>query len=34
MPSDEPKDLRQPMKYKPRLVARQLSKAEIKAAAD
>ena len=34
MPSNDPKDLRPPMKYKPRPVARQLSRAEIKAAAD
>jgi hypothetical protein len=34
MPSNDPKDLRPPIKYKPRRVARQLSEAEIKAAAD
>jgi hypothetical protein len=34
MPVNDPKDLRSPVKYKPRPVARHLSKAEIKAAAD
>jgi hypothetical protein len=34
MPVNDPKDLRPPVKYKPRPVARQLSRAEIKAAAD
>jgi hypothetical protein len=34
MPVNDPKDLRSPAKYKPRPVARQLSRAEIKAAAD
>ena len=34
MPVDDPKDLRSPATYKPRPVARQLSRAEIKAAAD
>ena len=34
MPVNDPKDLRSPVTYKPRPVARQLSKAEIKAAAD
>jgi hypothetical protein len=34
MPINDPKDLRSPAKYKPRPVARQLSRAEIKAAAD
>ena len=30
MPVNDPKDLRPPVKYKPRPVARQLSRAEIK----
>jgi hypothetical protein len=34
MPSNDPKDLRPPMKYTQRRVARQLSEGEIKAAAD
>jgi hypothetical protein len=34
MPVNDAKDLRPPIKYKPRRVARELSKAEIKAAAD
>ena len=34
MPVNDPKNLRPPVKYKPQPVARQLSKAEIKAAAD
>jgi hypothetical protein len=34
MPVNDPKDLRPPVKYKPRPVPRQLSRAEIKAAAD
>jgi hypothetical protein len=34
MPSNDPKDLHPPVKYKPRPAARQMSKAEIKAAAD
>jgi hypothetical protein len=34
MPSHDPKELYSPVKYKPRHVPRQLSKAEIKAAAD
>jgi hypothetical protein len=34
MPVNDPKDLRPPVKYKPRPVARQMSRAEIKAAAD
>jgi hypothetical protein len=34
MPVNDPKDLRPPIKYKPRRVARELCKAEIKAAAD
>ena len=34
MPSNDPKDLHPPIKYKPRRGARELSKAEIKAAAD
>jgi hypothetical protein len=34
MPVNDLKDLRPPVEYKPRRVARQLSKAEIKAAAD
>jgi hypothetical protein len=34
MPSKQPKDLPPPVKYKLRRVARQLSKGEIKAAAD
>jgi len=34
MPVNNPKDLRPPVKYKRWSVARQLSKAEIKAAAD
>jgi hypothetical protein len=34
MPVNDAKDLRPPIKYKPRPVARQLSRAEIKAAAD
>jgi hypothetical protein len=34
MPVNDPKDLRSPAKYKPRPVARQMSRAEIKAAAD
>jgi hypothetical protein len=34
VPANDPKDLRSPAKYKPRPVARQLSRAEIKAAAD
>jgi len=34
MPVNDPKDLRSQAKYKPRPVARQLSRAEIKAAAD
>jgi hypothetical protein len=34
MPNNDPKDLHSPVKYKPRRVARQLSKGEIKAAAD
>jgi hypothetical protein len=34
MPVNDPKDLRPPVKYKPRPVARQLSRAEITAAAD
>ena len=34
MPVNDPKDLRPPVKYKPRPVARQLGRAEIKAAAD
>jgi hypothetical protein len=34
MPSNDPKELHPPVKYKPRPVARQMSKAEIKAAAD
>ena len=34
MPVNDPKDLRSPAKYKPRPVARQLSRAEINAAAD
>ena len=34
MPVNDPNDLRSPKKYKPRPVARQLSRAEIKAAAD
>jgi hypothetical protein len=34
MPVSDPKDLRPPIKYKPRRAARELSKAEIKAAAD
>jgi hypothetical protein len=34
MPANDPKDLRPPVKSKPRPVARQLSEAEVKAAAD
>jgi hypothetical protein len=34
MPSNDPKELHPPAKYKPRRVARQLSNGEIKAAAD
>ena len=34
MPVNDAKDLRPPIKYKPRRVARELSKAEIKVAAD
>ena len=34
MPPNDPKDLLPPMRYKERRVARQLTKAEIKAAAD
>ena len=34
MPVNDAKDLRPPIKYKPRRVARELCKAEIKAAAD
>jgi hypothetical protein len=34
MPRTEPNDLRPPIQYKPRRAARQLSEAEIKAAAD
>ena len=34
MPANDPKDLRPPIKYKPRHVAHELCKAEIKAAAD
>ena len=34
MPRNDPKDLQPPAKYKARCVARQLTKAEIKAAAD
>ena len=34
MPVNDAKDLRPPIKYKPRRVARELSKGEIKAAAD
>jgi hypothetical protein len=34
MPSNDPKELHPPVKYKPRPVARQMSKAEIKAVAD
>jgi hypothetical protein len=34
MSGNDPKDLRPPAIYKPRPVARQLSRAEIKAAAD
>jgi hypothetical protein len=34
MPVNDAKDLRPPVKYKPRRVARELSRAEIKAAAD
>jgi hypothetical protein len=34
MPRNEPNDLRPPVQYKPRRAARQLSEAEIKAAAD
>jgi hypothetical protein len=34
MPSNDLKELHPPVKYKPRRVARQLSRAEIKAAAD
>jgi hypothetical protein len=34
MSVNDPKDLRPPVKYKPRPVARQLSRTEIKAAAD
>jgi hypothetical protein len=34
MPINDPKDLRPPVKSKPRPVTRQLSRAEIKAAAD
>jgi hypothetical protein len=34
MPVNDAKDLRPPIKYKPRRVARELSKAEIKSAAD
>jgi hypothetical protein len=34
MPINDPKELPPPVKYKPRRMARQLSKAEIKAAAD
>jgi hypothetical protein len=34
MPSNDPKELNPPVKYKPRPVARPMSKAEIKAAAD
>jgi hypothetical protein len=34
MPVNDAKDLRPPIKYKPRRVGRELSKPEIKAAAD
>jgi hypothetical protein len=34
MPSNDPKEAHPPVKYKPRHVARQMSRAEIKAAAD
>jgi hypothetical protein len=34
MPRNEPNDLHPPVQYKPRRAARQLSEAEIKAAAD
>jgi hypothetical protein len=34
MPSNDPKEVYPPVKYKPRHVARQMSRAEIKAAAD
>jgi hypothetical protein len=34
MPANDPKDLRPLIKYKPRHVAHELCKAEIKAAAD